>query len=180
MSVASLLMCDSVMDESSWEHAAHSFDVLIDAMPLGVLVALSRPMQSLWLSTTGMNIWSEECNGSSGADEHWRMGLKVCMRVQVLHNADRVMSKAQTMYGTLHSKAIDLSSNLTDFLGEYPGEASTACAERMFCLISDMIMNTSLECKPHLHTSDGHTNSHCLSTWNPHQVALSKSRHACC
>ena len=48
MSYTELLMQDSIMDSSSWDAATQSFDNLIDSMPLGVVVYISRAFDQLF------------------------------------------------------------------------------------------------------------------------------------
>ena len=154
MSYTELLMQDSIMDSSSWDAATQSFDNLIDSMPLGVVVYISRAFDQLFHGCTGRHIWGNACQGSPLADEHWRMGLKVFMRVQCLQCAGRDMWKAANMFEELHAKAMELGVHVHELHQTYPDISKDAC-ERMLCLMSDIDQSMPLEVKPHVWDIDG-------------------------
>ena len=163
MSYTELLMQDSIMDSSSWDAATQSFDNLIDSMPLGVVVYISRAFDQLFHGCTGRHIWGNACQGSPLADEHWRMGLKVFMRVQCLQCADRDMWKAANMFEELHAKAMELGVHVHELHQTYPDISKAAC-ERMLCLMSDIDQSMHLEVKPHVWDIDGNQ-SIALQVW---------------
>ena len=146
-------MCDAVMDTSGWDQATSCYDTLIESMPLGVVVGISRPLHELFMrQTNGKSMWSDLCVGAASASAHWRQGLQVFFRVQVLMAPDRTMKRAQDMYTELHKKAIALAAHSSEFRASYP-EATHDMCERLMCLMSD-IMCESLEIKPHLALND--------------------------
>ena len=163
MSYSSLLVQDSIMDSSSWDAATKSFDDLIDSMPLGVVVHISRAFDHLFLGCTGMRIWGSSCQGSALADGHWRMGLKVFMRVQSLQCEHRSMSNAALMYTEMHTKAMELGVHVHELHQAYPDISKEAC-ERMLCLMSDIDQSMPLEVKPHVWDIDGNQ-SIALQVW---------------
>ena len=163
MSYAELLMQDSIMDSSSWDAATESFDNLIDSMPLGVVVYISRAFNQLFLDCTGMRIWGNACQGSPFADGAWRMGLKVFMRVQSLQCEHRNMSNAALMFNEMHTKAMELGVHVHELHQAYPDISKEAC-ERMLCLMSDIDQSMNLEVKPHVWDIDAHQ-SIALQVW---------------
>ena len=163
MSYTSLLVQDSIMDSSSWDAATKSFDDLIDSMPLGVVVHISSAFDHLFLGCTGMRIWGSLCQGSALADGHWRMGLKVFMRVQTLQCEHRSMSNAALMYTEMHTKAMELGVHVHELHQAYPDISKEAC-ERMLCLMSDIDHSMNLEVKPHVWDIDDHR-SIALQVW---------------
>ena len=123
---------------TSLAHAQMSFDVLIEAMPIGIVVQLSRGFHQLWMDKTGKSPWEwGKCIGNVMHQEHFRQGLLVFIRVQHTMANKGSIADAKTFYMAMHEKVITMMDWTCAWLDSHP-DASVATADRAMCLLSDM------------------------------------------
>ena len=132
-------------DDTNWDTTIDSFDTLIEGIPLGIVVHMSRGFHQMYLAQTGHTPWDwDNCICDVMRVDNFRSGFMALIRVQVADPKrgfgfldPQNMDKARQLFNVIHDKVLDMMQWMCDWLVKYP-DASEAMADRAMCLLSDM------------------------------------------